>query len=177
MVRYGSLHITRKNILIKSIPNRPMIDITSLLGGLSSVTSVLDTLDSMLKGSRGTRRSLLLELEGNIRLALLGKQGGIPADKLVKKLETRAMQQAMESDFNFRSLKSGKLKKRVAGDSAQMQRYIGWTTERLFTNLYLRIRELQNIVELDTDGGHFRVTVRLQNIFRMMLLLVRHIRS
>lgn len=154
-----------------------MIDITSLLGGLSSVTSVLEALDSMLKGSRGTRRSLLLELEGNIRLALLGKRGEIPAEKLVKRLETRAMQQAMESNFSFSSLKTGKLKKRVAGESAQMQRYVGWSTEKLFTNLYLRIRELQNIVELDADGSHFRVDTRLKNIFRMMLLLAQHIRS
>ena len=52
-----------------------MIDIASLLGSLSNITSVLDALDSMLKGSRGTRRSVLLELEGNIRLALIGQRG------------------------------------------------------------------------------------------------------
>jgi len=154
-----------------------MIEIASLLGSLSSITSVLDTLNSMLKGSRGIRRSLLLELESNIRLALIGQRGGIPVEKLVKRLDTRAMQQAMESDFSFSSLKSGKVKKKIAGDSAQMQRYTGWSTEKLFTNLYLRIRELQNIVELDADSSHFRVAIRLRNIFRMMLLIARHIRS
>ena len=154
-----------------------MIDIASLLGSLSNITSVIDSLDSMLKGSRGTRRSVLLELEGNIRLALIGQQGGIPAEKLVRRLETRAMQLAMESDLKFSSLKSGKVKKSVAGDSAQMQRYSGWSTEKLFTNLYLRIRELQNIVELGGDDSHFRVAIRLKNIFRIMLLIARHIRS
>ena len=95
----------------------------------------------------------------------------------MKRLETRAIQQAMESDFKFSSLKSGKVRKNTAGDSAQMQRYTGWSTEKLFTNLYLRIRELQNIVDLDSDGHHFRVAIRLKNIFRLMLLIARHIRS
>jgi len=154
-----------------------MIDPGSLLGSLSNVTSVLGAVQSLLKGSRGTRRSLLLELEGNIRLALLGKRGEIPVEKLVQRLETDVLRRAMESGFKFSSLKSGKVKKQVAGDSPQMQRYVGWSTEKLFANLYLKIRELQNIVALDPDSDHFRVTVRLKNIFRLMLLLVRHIRS
>jgi len=154
-----------------------MIDLASLLGSLSNVSSVLDTLGASLKGSRGIQRSLLLELEGNIRLALIGKKGSISPEKLVVKLETRAIQQALESGFNFNRLKSGKVRKQVAGDSASMNRYVGWSTEKLFTNLYLRIRELQNIVDLDSGEGYFRVAIRLKNLFRMMLLIARHIRS
>lgn len=154
-----------------------MIDLASLLGSLSNVSSVLDTLGATLKGSRGIQRSLLLELEGNIRLALIGKKGNVSPEKLVAKLETRAIQQALESGFNFNRLKSGKLRKQVAGESALMQRYVGWSTEKLFTNLYLRTRELQHIVDLDSGDSYFRVAIRLKNLFRMMLLIARHIRS
>lgn len=154
-----------------------MIDPATVLGSLSNVSNVLNTVGSMVKGSRGTQRSLLLELESNIRLAQIGRKGKVSAEKLVQRLETGAIRKAMESGFNFSSLKSGKVKKSVAGDSLQLQRYIGWTTEKLFTNIYLRILELQNIVALDPDSDHFRVNIRLKNIFRLMLLLVRHIKS
>lgn len=154
-----------------------MIEPGSILSGLSSITGVLSTIDSLLKGSRGAQRSLLLELEGNVRLILLDKKGTIAVEKLVKRLETDATRKAMESGFNFRSLKSGKVKTRTAGDSPRLQRYVGWSTEKLFANIYLKIKELQNIVALDPDSDHFRVTVRLKNIFSLMILLIRHIKS
>jgi hypothetical protein len=154
-----------------------MIDPATVLSSLSNVTNVLNTIGTLLKGSRGTQRSLLLELESNIRLAQIGKKGMVSAEKLVQRLETRAIHKAMESGFNFRSLKSGKVKKSVAGESLQLQRYVGFSTEKLFTNIYLKIRELQNIVALDPGSDHFRVNVRLKNVFRLMLLLVRHIKS
>ena len=154
-----------------------MIDPATVLGSVSNVTNVLNTIGSLLKGSRGTQRSLLLELESNIRLAQIGKKGNVSSEKLVQRLETDAISRAMASGFNFSSLKSGKVKKAVAGDSAQLQRYVGWSTEKLFSNIYLRIRELQNIVVLDPDSDHFRVNIRLKNVFRLMVLLVRHIKS
>lgn len=154
-----------------------MIDPASVLGSLSNITGVLGTIDNLLKGSRGSKRALLLELEGNLRLARLGKKGNVSADKLIRRLETDALRKAMESGFNFSSLKSGKVRRQIVGDATQMQRYVGWSTEKLFSNIYLKIRELQNIVELAPDSDHFRVNVRLRNIFRLMVLLVRHIKS
>lgn len=154
-----------------------MIEPGSILSGLSNVTSVLSTLNGLLKGSRGIQRTLLLELEGNIRLILLSVKGGTPLEKIVPRLETASLHKAMESGFNFNSLKSGKVKPKAVGDAPQMQSYVGWTTEKLFANVYLKIRDLQHIVEIDATNENFRTGVRLQNILKMMLLLVRHIRS
>jgi len=154
-----------------------MIEPGSILSGLSNVTSVLSTLNGLLKGSRGMQRTLLLELEGNIRLILLSVKGGAPLEKVVPRLETASIRQAMESGFNFNALKSGKVKLKAVGDAPQMQSYIGWSTEKLFANVYLKIRDLQHIVDIDSGNNRFRTGVRLQNILKMMLLLVRHIRS
>jgi hypothetical protein len=154
-----------------------MIEPGSILSGLSNVTSVLATLNSLLKGSRGMQRALLLELEGNTRLILLNVKGGAPVEKVVPRLETSSTRKAMESGFNFNALKSGKVKPKTVGDSPQMQAYLGWSTEKLFANVYLKIRDLQHIVDIDATNDRFRTGVRLQNILKMMLLLVRHIRS
>lgn len=155
-----------------------MIDPASVLGSLANLSSVLGAFDGLLKGARGTKRSLLLELEANLRLAQIGKQGNISAEKLIQRLQTKALQNAIADDnFKFSSLKSGKVKKQLVGDAPQLQRYVGWTTEKLFLNIYLKIGDLQHIVELAPDADHFRVNVRLGNVFRLMLLLARHIRS
>lgn len=154
-----------------------MLDPATLLRGVSTTTAVVDTVRSLLRGTKGTKRALLLELEHNIGLILLCVRGGAAIDRVIKKLEISRCQAALESDFNFGSLKRGKVSKHAVGDAPQLRPYVGWTTEQLFTRIYLKVRELQSIVEIDGDDAGFRKNVRLLNVLKLMLLLLRHLRS
>ncbi len=154
-----------------------LVDPGTVLRGASATAAVIDTLRALVKGTRGTKRVLLLELEHNIRLILLYARGGAPIDKIIKKLEVARCQAALESDFSFKSVKRGRVSKATAADAAQLQPYVGWTTERLFASVYLKVRELQTIVEIDSGNAHFRKSVRLLNVLKLMLLLLRHLRS
>ena len=152
-------------------------DASTILKGIDTATSVAQTLRSLVKGTRGLKRRLLLELQANIQLILLYTQGSAPIDKVIRKLEIAHCQAALESDFNFKSLKRGRVSKAVGQQLPQFKPYVGWTTEQLFTSIYLKIKELQHIVEIDSDNTRFRKNVRLQNVLKLLLVLLQHLKS
>ncbi len=154
-----------------------MLDSATVLQGISTTTSVINTLNALIKGTKGTKRALLLELQGNIRLIVLYANGGAPIDKVIKKLDVSQCKAALESNFNFNSLKRGRVQRAVTQGAPQYKAYAGWTTERLFSSIYLKVRDLQNIVEIDPGNKRFRKNVRLLNVLKLMLLLLRHLRS
>jgi hypothetical protein len=154
-----------------------MAEAGAILTIISTTASVLPTLNKLIKGTRGRKRALLLELRNDIQLIGLYTEGDSPIDKVIAKLEIKHMEAALESDFNFGSLKKGRLKQNTVGDVPQHQPYVGWTTEQLFSSIYLKIKQLQTIVEIDPDNERFRKSVRLINIRKLMILLLKHIAS
>lgn len=154
-----------------------MFSLGTLSQLVSSVDSVLETINAWVRGTRGWRRRLQLELLSNIELVFSYAKYDLPVDDVIANLQTENMKAALESGFNFNSLKRGKLKGDVAGDQPQYQQYVGWSTERLFSNIYVKIKDLQTIVRMDPDNEKIRKGVRLTNILKLMLLLMKHINA
>jgi hypothetical protein len=148
-----------------------------ILESIFHIPDLLKFLEGLIKRSRGTKRALLIELRGNIQLVDLYIEGDPPIDKIITHLETRHMKSALESGFNFNALKQGGLRQSTIGDVPQFAAYLGWSTEDLFSSIYLKIIELQRIVQIDTNNPSYRKSVRLHNIGKLMLLLLKHIRS
>lgn len=157
--------------------NKMVWDATSILKGIDTATSVAQALRSLVKGTKGLKRRLLLELQANIQLISLYTQGSAPIDKIIRKLDVTHCRAALESDFNFKSLKRERVSKALARRLPQFEAYVGWNTEQLFTNIYLKIKELQHIVDIDSDNKRYRKNVRLLNVLKLMLLLLEHLKS
>lgn len=154
-----------------------MFDSATILKGITTTASVINTLNSVIKRTKGVKRALLLELHSNIRLIFLYRDEGVPIDKVIKKLDVSRCKAALESNFNFKSLKRGRVSKTITEDVPQYKAYVGWTTERLFSSIYLKINGLQDIVELDPDNKRVRKSVRLLNVLKLLILLLRHLKS
>jgi hypothetical protein len=144
---------------------------------ISSVDSVLETINAWVRGTRGWRRRLQLELLSNIELIFSYIRYDLPVDDVIANLQTENMKAALESGFNFNSLKKGKVREVVAGDQPQYQQYVGWSTEKLFSNIYVKIKDLQTIVRMDPHNERIRKGVRLINVLKLMLLLMKHINA
>lgn len=145
--------------------------------GLSSAASLAKTLQPLLRNTRGVKRSLLLELQKNLNLLYLFLGDESKVATIVNKLDVRVYEDAVKTNFNFNDIKKSKLSSRVTGNIKQLQPYVGWTTEQLFENIYLKIHQLKSINEIDPDNTKFRVGVRLKNLHKMMLLLIKHVKS
>ncbi len=130
---------------------------------------------SALKSAKGHKRKLLLELEENIDLIYLWNANGFPIDKVIIKLERKNYDSAVADNFNLNSIKRAALSKSTTRNVPQFQKYIGWSTELIFDNLYRKIKQLKDIVEMDADNTKIDKAARLGNIYKMMILLVHHI--
>lgn len=154
-----------------------MFNLGTLSQLMSIFDSILETINAWVKGTRGWRRKLQLELLSNIELIFSYAKYDLPVDDVIANLQTARMKAALESGFNFNSLKKGGVTERVAGEQPQYQQYVGWTTERLFSNITVKIQDLQTIVKIDPANEKIRKGVRLINILKLMLLLVKHINA
>jgi hypothetical protein len=151
------------------------------LGTFKDLISVVDlvskSISSWVKRARGRKRKLLLELQCNVELIFSYGRYDLPIDDVIANLQTAQVEAALESDYNLNLLKKGEVTKRTAGKEPHYQQYVGWTTERLFTNLYVKIKDLQTIIKIDPHNENIRKRVRLINILKQMLLLTKHINA
>ena len=153
------------------------MSLVDFFSGLSSATSGAKTIQSMIKNTRGIERTLLLELQKNISMLYLFVDHPEKYKTVINKLETRVYEEAVKSDFNFNVLKKTRVSARAAADVKQLQPYVGWTTEQLFENVHLKIHALKTIFDVDPDNNRFRIKIRLTNLHKVMILLLKHIKS
>ena len=154
-----------------------MFDLGTFKQLISIVDSVLNAVNSWVRENRGHKRKILLELQRNIELIFSYGRYDLPIDEVIAGLQTTNMEAALESGYNFDKLKKGPVTEQVAGEEPQYQQYIGWTPEDFFSNIYVKIKDLQTIVKMDPHNEKIRKRVRLINILKLMLLLIKHISS
>ncbi|MDH5396205.1 MAG: hypothetical protein OEW97_08000 [Gammaproteobacteria bacterium] len=128
-----------------------------------------------LKDAKGHKRKILLELQENIDLIYLWKNKDFPIDKIINKLERKHYDLAVSENFNINSIKKSVLLKSTTKDVPQFQKYIGWSTEKLLDNLYRKIKQLKDIVEMDSTNTKINKSTRLDNINKNMILIIIHI--
>jgi len=141
------------------------------------VMNIGTRIKSTQKSAKGHKRKILLELQENIELISLWKNKGFPIDKVILKLERNRYDSAVEVDFLINSIKSAPLKKSTTKGVPQFHKYVGWSTEKLLNNVYRKIRNLKYIVDMDSENRHVNKSARLDNIYKVMILLVHHIES
>jgi hypothetical protein len=154
-----------------------MFDLGTFKNLISIVDLILKTIRSWVKGTTGWKQKLLVELQRNVELIFSYGRYNLPIDKVIANLQTMQIEAALESDFDLNSLKKGAVTEHTAGKEPQYQQYVKWTTERLFSNIYVKIKDLQTIVEIDPHNESIRKRVRLINILKLTLLLLKHINS
>jgi len=153
------------------------LSLSTFLSGLSTTASIAKTFQSLLKNTRGTQRAVLLELQKNINLLNLFVNDDGKLQSIIKKMEVAEYEKAVKSDFNFKDLKKTRVSARLVKDIKSLEKYTDWQTEQLFENIYLKIHQVKSILEIDPDNKKFRLSVRLKNLHKLMILLLKHIKN
>jgi hypothetical protein len=143
---------------------------------MPDITSPLSMIDDIIRRNRGRKRMILIEMKKNLEtIGLLDE--GVSIDNVILNLEAGQLEKAFDSGFDFNSFRL--LKPRVnadiAGNNAFYQRYVGWTFDRLFENILIKFSTLQKIARMGSDAGNVNKTARLNNILRLITLLLLHI--
>jgi len=150
--------------------------LNAFLAGLSTSANIAKTFQSLLKNTRGTQRAVLLELQKNINLLNLFLESRSKTHVVIKKLSVLDTEKALKSDFNFKDLKKTRVSTRLTKDIKSLHVYAGWQTEQLFENIVLKVYQLKTIIEVDPENTNFRLSVRLKNLHKLMILLLKHIK-
>ena len=134
----------------------------------------LDVLREERKRSKGRGKAVLYELEKNFNRILLWKRNGVDIDVIIGELST-AKWEEIHDKFESSDIKLKKITKASVKGNAFDAKYIGWDSERLIRNIYVKIESLKDVVRLDPDNRRVRKSVRLENILRLIRLLTRHV--
>lgn len=151
------------------------MDIAAFLSAITNFTNAIQFIENLINRHTGQRRRLLLELQENLSTIELFSKSGVPIDKVILALKTEKLKEALESNFNFNILRNARVSEPTTGDVPFYTSYVGWSTEQLFKNVYLKIAELQRVVEIDSENPNIRKNVRLINIFKLIKLIMVHI--
>lgn len=156
------------------------MEIKAIFSGLMSLTPGINAINKLIKQSRGQRRELLRELQYNINQVSVYIESGEEEqgiDKVIAALQVSCYEQAGKDGFDFNSLKRGRLAARLLKDLPQFKAYENLSTEQLLDKLYTWIHRLKIIAKDYPSNPKFRKRVRLINIWKLMLLVVRHINT
>ncbi len=143
---------------------------------MADISSPLGMIDDIIRRNKGLKRMLLIEMKKNIEtIGLLDE--GMVIDQVILSLETKQLEKAFDSGFDFNSyrLLKPKVNADLAGDNAFYKRYVGWSFERLFENIYIKIDTLQKLARIGPQVENINKTARLNNILRLITLLLLHI--
>ena len=149
--------------------------ISAILSVIELIPAFVDMINKQAENTKGLERSLILEMKANAELIQLHRDGEVTANEVIKQLEIDKLEKALGSDFKFTSIKRGKLKAKSTAGIAFFEKYIGWTTEELFENMYLKIKVLKKYLEMTPDNFRIRKDVRLINVLKLIKLIIIHI--
>ena len=94
------------------------MDIASFLSMLFNVPKVLEELDKLLQGSKGKKKTLLLELKRNVANIELYAKNKAPIDKVIGNLRIDKMEDAFNKGFNFNNFNHMTISRQETGGVA-----------------------------------------------------------
>jgi hypothetical protein len=152
-----------------------MVEIAGFLSTVSNIAKAIQLIDDLIRSRRGHKRMLLIEMKQNLSTITLFTERGAPIDRVILALRTEKLKELLASNFNFNSIQKSKVTLETTGNVPFYTPYIGWTTDKLFENIYLKITDLQAVVNIDPENPNIRKSVRLINILKLIKLLLVHI--
>ena len=90
---------------------------------------MLDEIDKVLKGTRGKKRGLLLEIKQNVVTIELFFKNQAPIDRVIENLFIGKMEDTLITGYKLNSLTTDRVTRKETGGATFYQAYIGWTTE------------------------------------------------
>jgi hypothetical protein len=153
------------------------MELKEFLSLFQNAADAIELVIHLVRGNRGIKRQVLLEMQQNLATIQLYLENDLPIDKVIADLSVEKLKNGFDSGFSFNSFKRENIAAEATAQIPFFEKYIGWTTEQLFENIYLKISELKQLVRLDPDNPNLRKSVRLINIFKLIKLLLIHIKA
>ncbi len=152
-------------------------NIPGILKSIATTYSGLKAFTDMRAQTRGDARSLVEELKENSRLCWLVIEEDIDVRKIIPKLSHREYDRLNKAGFDFDALQRKKIKDYNQLNDTDLASWAGKSTRALVENIYDKIKNLKVTYRYAPNSEKRRWNIRIINIQKRILLLVKHVSS
>jgi len=150
--------------------------ISAILSDLATAARAAKAIAELLIGKRGDVRALIKEVKHNVTVCWLVLEFGEAPLDVVPKLTTTEYDRLLVTNFNFNELQGKKIRKTPRLAKSDLSHFIGEQTSELVENIYDLIAEIKLLQQAVPTNPRIRWKVRINNIQKRQLLLIRHLK-
>lgn len=155
-----------------------MIDsLPAVLGSLASSGAALNLFRKWHAETKGNVAAIIDELKDNLRFCLLVLEEGVAIDKAAGTISTAEFTRLRKGGFNFNKLQGRRIPAYKSLENTDLASWRGKTTEELVINIYDKLKDLQALYPHSDEDKKRRLQVRVANIHKRILLLLKHAAS
>ena len=152
-------------------------NIPGILKSIATTYTGLKAISDMRAKTRGDARSLVEELKENSRLCWLVIEEDVEPGKIIPKLSHSEFDRLNRAGFDFDALKRKKIKKYTQLNDTDLESWAGKSTHALVENIYDKIKNIKTTYKYTPQNEKRRWKIRILNIQKRILLLVKHVNS
>ncbi len=140
---------------------------------LTKLVSAAVDLDGHLARSRGAGNGLLMEMKRNLQVLTLWSRDAIDLKDAVKKLECGRFETAVAGGHDLQKICRGTIRSTHVDDIPMLRHYTGKPTSSLLEELYLKIHELQTLIDVGPGRRRVDLRARLINVMKRLTVVLR----
>lgn len=148
-----------------------------IIGTINEISKVIKDINSWLKKQKGDSRALITELKDNLTYLEMVIKHGVEIDEILKDLKTDTYSRLQVEGFSFNNIKNKKIPKLKSLEGSDLASWKGKSTDELVVSIYDKIRDLEASYPKLKNQPNIRWNVRVINITKRIVLLLRHVRS
>ena len=153
------------------------LTIPAALKAFESAKDALLVLSEWKRKKKGNTRAMIIEIEYNFRYLRMVAYDGVPLSEIVENFSDAEYKQLAKEGFDFNELKKKKIEGDPSFEKSQFSSWIGKSTEELVDSIYSKIADLKILYPHNQYNEKYRWGVRVKNILKLIMLLLRHVRS
>ncbi len=150
-----------------------------LKSGIAPLRDLIAFLNKKSQTNNVLKKQLIMELRDNLNVFRNAFLNDISYDGIIDLLSNKAIQDAVNANFNFRKLRAGKIEPALIQDDRN-KKYIGWTVEKLMDKIDEKIVELRNIKKMNkgtVKPAKNNISLMISNLYFRMKLLADFIQA
>lgn len=157
---------------------RSMVDsLTTIFQSLATAASTLQAFRNLIRGKKGDTRALLEEIKENAGLCWLVVERDTHPFRIIPELTTQEYDRLLRTSYNFNALKRSPIRMFPALRNRTLAAFAGKDTAHLLENIYDKTKTLQRMYRVDPDNPRIRWRVRIINLQKRILLLLKHLQD
>jgi hypothetical protein len=151
--------------------------IPEALSAFAAAGAALQALYQWRRRAVGNARVLIMEIEENYTYLDMVVFDEVPLDKVIQDLSVSEYKRLAGEGFDFKRLKRNKIQDDPSFEGTKMANWAGKSTAELIDSIYEKLTDLKIRYPHNYNNPKYRWNVRVQNIIKLIWLLLKHVGS